>query len=53
MNGGTGVIAPLVQAFFTDYLVRQRHDAEVRLQAHILPAAEDLSIVIGSEPRPE
>jgi site-specific recombinase XerD len=24
MNGGTGVIAPLVQAFFTDHLVRQR-----------------------------
>ena len=24
MNGNTGVIAPLVQAFFTDYLVRQR-----------------------------
>jgi integrase/recombinase XerD len=24
MNGSTGIIAPLVQAFFTDYLVRQR-----------------------------
>jgi integral membrane sensor domain MASE1 len=24
MNGDAGVIAPLVQAFFADYLVRQR-----------------------------
>jgi integrase/recombinase XerD len=24
MNGGSGIIAPLVQAFFADYLVRQR-----------------------------
>ena len=24
MNSGTGLIAPLVQSFFTDHLVRQR-----------------------------
>ena len=28
MNGGNGAIAPLVQAFFTDHLVRQRRASQ-------------------------
>ena len=53
MNGNTGVIAPLVQAFFTDYLVRQRRVSPQTVSSYrdtIRLLVQHLSQTTGKKP---
>ena len=58
MNSGTGLIAPLVQSFFTDHLVRQRRAspqtvASYRDTFRLLLQHRELSASLREIQRPE
>ena len=50
MNSGTGLIAPLVQSFFTDHLVRQRRASPQTVASYRDTFRLHLSQTMGKKP---